>query len=139
MSEHHESILKLLNLYVEEMGFTGTGVCNNGETTLRYSRDMLLNPDGTRSVRLSVLGKCPNGASFKIQLVGVFHIELNETVGEEILETLYKDNTVAILFPYLRSQISLLTTQPNMAPIYLPPMNMVNLFKEAEKRTVADS
>lgn len=34
-----------------------------------------------------------------------------------------KKNTVAIMFPFVRSQISLLTTQPDMVPIVLPPIN----------------
>ena len=37
-------------------------------------------------------------------------------------------NMIAILFPYIRSYISLLTTQPGMAPIVLPAMNIVAMI-----------
>ena len=42
-----------------------------------------------------------------------------------------KKNTVAIMFPFVRSQISLLTTQPDMVPIVLPPINTAK-FEEKE-------
>ena len=38
-------------------------------------------------------------------------------------ESIVKSNTVAIMFPYIRSQVTLLTTQPGMVPIVLPPIN----------------
>ena len=34
-----------------------------------------------------------------------------------------EEYTVAIMFPFIRSQITLLTTQPGMTPIVLPPIN----------------
>ena len=42
----------------------------------------------------------------------------------DVYEHLVKVNTVAIIFPFIRSQISLLTMQPGLAPIMLPPMNL---------------
>ena len=38
---------------------------------------------------------------------------------------LIERNTIAIMFPYVRSYISTLTTQPGMAPVVLPAMNIV--------------
>lgn len=39
-------------------------------------------------------------------------------------ESIIKTNTVAIMFPFVRSQVTLLTTQPGMSPIILPPINI---------------
>lgn len=41
----------------------------------------------------------------------------------EMEENIVKTNTVAIMFPFIRSQVTLLTTQPGMTPIVLPPIN----------------
>ena len=41
----------------------------------------------------------------------------------EMEENIIKNNTVAIMFPFIRSQVTLLTTQPGMTPIVLPPIN----------------
>ena len=38
-------------------------------------------------------------------------------------ESIVKNNTVAIMFPFIRSQVTLLTTQPGITPILLPPIN----------------
>ena len=42
-------------------------------------------------------------------------------------------NALAILFPYIRSYISTITTQPGMAPILLPAMNIVAMLNDQKK------
>ena len=42
-------------------------------------------------------------------------------------------NTLAIMFPYLRSYISIITTQPGMNPIVLPAMNIIALVNDQKK------
>lgn len=42
-------------------------------------------------------------------------------------------NTIAIMFPYIRSYISIITTQPGMNPIVLPAMNIVAMINEQNK------
>lgn len=73
--------------------------------------------------------------------------DVNETIyvnvkGRSIFSTkqenkdLLEKNTIAIMFPYIRSYISSITTQPGMTPIVLPAMNivaMINDQKTAEK------
>ena len=40
----------------------------------------------------------------------------------------FENNAIAILFPYIRSSISIITTQPGIRPIVLPAMNIVAMF-----------
>lgn len=42
-------------------------------------------------------------------------------------ETVINTNTVAIMFPFIRSQVTLMTSQPGMTPIVLPPINTQKL------------
>ncbi|HCO28084.1 MAG TPA: preprotein translocase subunit SecB [Lachnospiraceae bacterium] len=42
-------------------------------------------------------------------------------------------NTIAIIFPYIRSYISIITTQPGMEPIVLPAMNIVAMINDQKK------
>ena len=59
--------------------------------------------------------------------------------GMAIFETkqenqmLIERNTLAIMFPYFRSYVSTLTTQPGMTPIVLPAMNIVAMLAQKEK------
>lgn len=56
-----------------------------------------------------------------VKSIGIFETEQEN-------RTLIERNTIAIMFPYLRSYVSTLTTQPGMAPIVLPPMNVVAML-----------
>lgn len=48
---------------------------------------------------------------------------------QENMDILEK-NTIAIMFPYIRSYISTITTQPGMNPIVLPAMNIVAMVND---------
>lgn len=82
---------------------------------------------------------------------GVFEVILEITVSDEE-ETVYvnvkgraifstqqkngdilEKNTIAIMFPYIRSYISIITTQPGMNPIVLPAMNIVAMINDKKK------
>ena len=43
----------------------------------------------------------------------------SDDYSKEVINT----NTVAIMFPFIRSQVTLLTSQPGMVPIILPAIN----------------
>ena len=59
--------------------------------------------------------------------------------GMAIFETkqenqmLIERNTLAIMFPYFRSYVSTITTQPGMTPIVLPAMNIMTMLAQKEK------
>ena len=61
--------------------------------------------------------------------------------GMAIFETkqenqmLIERNTLAIMFPYFRSYVSTLTTQPGMTPIVLPARNIMTMLSQKEKET----
>ena len=48
-------------------------------------------------------------------------------------EQTMKVNADAILYPYVRAAISMLTTLANVPPVVLPPVNFVKLFEESAK------
>ncbi|MGN0487660.1 MAG: protein-export chaperone SecB [Ruminococcus sp.] len=50
--------------------------------------------------------------------------------NEEEKKILIQQNAIAIMFPYLRSQIILVTTQPDILPIQLPIINITALFND---------
>ena len=46
---------------------------------------------------------------------------------------LVEKNAIAIMFPYIRSYVSTLTTQPGISPIVLPVMNIVSLLNNKQQ------
>jgi len=69
----------------------------------------------------------------EVQCKGMFKLE-NVTQLEEIPDFFYK-NSIAILFPYVRAYVSLVTTQANVPGIILPTLNLSGLEMELRKNT----
>lgn len=64
--------------------------------------------------------------NFTVKLTGIFSLDLSHDLTEEEIEFIISKNTVAILMPYLRSQVTLLTSQPGLQQIMLPIFNVGN-------------
>ena len=59
--------------------------------------------------------------------------EASEVDDEATKDQILKANTVAILFPYVRSIISTITATANIPPIILPPINTYKLISGSLK------
>ena len=64
---------------------------------------------------------------------GLFEFKNVETI-KDIPDFFYK-NSIAILFPYLRAYLSLVTTQANVPGIILPTYNLSGLEEELRSNT----
>lgn len=64
----------------------------------------------------------------KLAAVGKFNCQ-----SDDISAIAFEKNAIAIMFPYIRSQITLLTSQPNLKPIVLPPININALFEKLQE------
>lgn len=69
----------------------------------------------------------------EISCKGIFKFE-NVSSFEEIPDFFYR-NSIAILFPYVRAYLSLVTTQANVPGIILPTLNLSNLETELKTNT----
>lgn len=68
--------------------------------------------------------------TFVVRASGYFRLEDHV----EDRKTIIQQNAVAIVFPYIRSQISLLTAQPEVEPVVLPAMNIAQMVEDAVKK-----
>ncbi len=69
----------------------------------------------------------------EVSCKGIFKFE-NVSSFEEIPDFFYR-NSIAILFPYVRAYVSLVTTQANLPGIILPTLNLSNLETELKGNT----
>lgn len=69
----------------------------------------------------------------KVQCKGMFEFE-NVSNFNDIPDFFYT-NSVAILFPYVRAYLSLVTTQANVPGIILPTYNLSNLKDKLKENT----
>lgn len=123
-----KSFLVLKNLYFESINF---GRDNNMPS--KSETDFDVEYKDLSEFEIEVKLKCIIlGDTFKIEvvLVGVFE---NKEVDVNIRDQVNKINTVSIMFPYLRSELSLITAQPNFPTIDLPIMNINALLENKVK------
>jgi preprotein translocase subunit SecB len=63
--------------------------------------------------------------------VGIFSvIESSENMN---LEDFIKNNSAAIMFPYIREHISSVTQKSGVKPVLLPPINIIALLKKSDE------
>lgn len=67
--------------------------------------------------------------SIDVEIEGVFRLDNWEHPDRN---TIIQSNAIAILFPYLRSVVSMITANANIPPYVIPVMNIVALFNKAE-------
>lgn len=68
----------------------------------------------------------------KAVIIGVFALEIDdsEQSNEHLINDLYKKNAVAILYPYMRSLVSDLSSKGSEMPLTLPPINVASMIEK---------
>jgi len=86
--------------------------------------------DSVYGVTLRYTGHKADEYDVGVQLTGYF--EFDGECEEKLRNELLQKNAAAILFPYLRAQLTLLTTQPETEPIIMPVFNINAMLEQAE-------
>lgn len=71
--------------------------------------------------------------SMKLSVTGVFELE---NIALDKRESFAEVNSVAILFPYIRSLITTYTSNSNVPPLILPPINVLKLIEKEKAKKV---
>lgn len=100
--------------------------------SVKYDKNVSDNNDVRVTIETSLKGD-DDAYDLSITAVGSFKIDF-PNANEEFIESIMKKNTVAIMFPYIRSQITLLTSQPGFKPIVLQPININALIESEEQK-----
>ena len=104
---------------------------NDKEIELRI-RSNISQKQGADIYRITLVlnGDKPDEYSFEISLTGFFAIEDCANITREQKDDLVSKSAIAILMPYLRSEVSLLTAQPGMECVVLPAFNINKMLEE---------
>lgn len=126
----NKNALVLTKIVFDEIKFDRKGFKNNSKFTHTLSFKIGQHEQsGVYRVTLTLDGEKKDEYLVKIRLSGFFVID--ETIDDGKKEFLLTKNTVAILLPYLRSQLSVLTAQPDTDVEVLP---IVNVSSSSEKK-----
>lgn len=133
-NENFESIVQLKHLYFDKIDFWRSGAKVSEENLVfNFTKSYGFNKtnDGCL-VRLecNIHDNASEIITLSVSITGEF---LCKESNPERRDLLLRKNTLAILFPYIRSQISLVLAQPELVPIVLPPMNIDAVFENSEE------
>lgn len=125
-----QSVLKLNKMVFDKIEFQRLGLKTNNELELEIQSNIAQRQDADiYKVTLVLKGKKPEEYTFEISLSGFFSIESHDDLTEDLKNTLITKNSIAILMPYLRSEVSLLTAQPEVECVVLPAFNINNMLE----------
>ena len=128
----NECKLQLLDLYFPSFVFNQQRDNNDNEYNTSFNIEYAINSVDETKVKITIDTIVKNSSEtlkLSLRTVGIFKIDKND-LDSETFDHLAKTNTVAILFPYIRSQVSLLTTQPGLMPVIIPPFNITALISD---------
>ncbi len=70
---------------------------------------------------------------------GLFEFNQDENMDKKISDKVLKANSIAILFPYIRSIITNITASANIPPVVMPPVNTYKLIQFNETQETIKS
>lgn len=119
--EKIKSELKMESFYFLECFISRNAIIENGALTMDLEKEINELDDGKYSVKLTlIVNKEKKDLNVRVVAEGMFSMDNSDA---ELVRSIMNTNAVAIMFPFIRSQVSLLTTQPGMTPIIIPPIN----------------
>ena len=127
MNIENNCILKLNHLLFDEITFNRVNFKSKNDLQVEFGFAFNKRENGEFVSSIRIIGTKKDEYNFVVRASGYFQI--SEAVEDS--DILIQQNAIAIVFPYIRSQISLLTAQPEVDPVILPPMNIAQMVKES--------
>lgn len=131
--DNFKSSLILQKMVFDKIKFERKGFKNNSELEFSLKVQMGTRENEIYKVTLVLSGTKDKEYDILISLTGFFAIENKDDLGDEMVNNLISKNAVAILMPYLRSELTLLTAQPDTDSVVLPPFNINKMMTKKSK------
>ena len=126
--DNYSSVLTLTKMVFDKIEFERKGFKNENELKFRLQVQIGKNRNSAYKVTLVVEGDKKDEYELQISLTGFFEIQNSDELSDSTVQALIEKNAVAILMPYLRSEVTLLTAQPETDRVVLPTFNINKLF-----------
>jgi len=125
------SVLKLTHVIFDEISFRRTGfqARANKEAQLGIASHVEKISEGKYQVSLSMKAIKEREYDAVVSISGYCEIEEDTPHKDKILS----ENAVAILFPYVRAEMTLITAQPETEPLIIPAVNVSALIKQSRE------
>ena len=124
-----ESVLKMEHIVFDRIEFNRAGFKNDNEIKFQFQSEVSISNDGNiYKVSLDAKGNKLEEYMLEISITGFFTFQEADNLDDQRKINLLSKNAVAILMPHLRSQIAILTAQPEVDTVVLPVFNVNNMF-----------
>ena len=129
MKKNNENILMMKDLYFTKFSYENLRDMEASQIDVRHDIKYMSKKENENIIKVIVNTNIKNKKeTIKLELETVGEFEINpadlDSVTKKFIMT---KNTLAIMFPFIRSEISILTTQPGVMPILLQPINLNSL------------
>lgn len=132
-----KAMLQFNRFKVMEMQYRSNLLTNfDEEISPKFGVQVGLNEDNIHQaiVNLEVeIGEESDEDYLKVVIAGFFTFDTDKEVKEDVIYNYYEVNGTAILFPYLRSIVSDLTSKGDDSPIILPTLNIPAMLRAREE------
>ena len=132
--------LELYNVYIEKIEFLRTDSYSIKDQKLDFilEPEIKISDDNKKCkciMNAEIVNKENKSLDIKIIIVGIFGLLDFEKLKSDTRNKLVLKNTLAIIFPYLRSFITTITSQSGIKPIILPPVNISALVNSQSQNS----
>ncbi len=129
---HEEIQQSLSSLRMKNFHFSNIQISFSGEPFEHTKMNLDVSHESldVNSAKVSVTAEIrsePDSLHLILSAEATFSFDSNGNILEN---PLIQRNTVAIMFPFIRSEITLLTSQPGMAPVVIPALNINKLLND---------
>lgn len=124
-----ESILQMNPVVFDELSFKRLSNERSGKSKIRLKLRQTVQKLEDSRYRVTIWAEAEQPEEYiaTAQISGYCTINENDPAKEQLL----KENALAILFPYIRSELTLLTAQPETEPIVWPVMNIQAMMAQS--------
>ena len=129
-----KSALTMKNFYFSKINFENLAKPGNEKLNIGYKVNYFYNEQNDNLIKIvfeTIITSENENFFLSLDAVGIFEI-CPEGLDEVQKNFILKKNTVAIMFPFIRSQVSLITTQPGLKPVLLQPIDVNSLVEQKD-------
>ena len=121
---NYDSVLHMQAIVFDNIEFERKGFKNDNELEFNLEIQIGTDKENRYKVTLILKGNKKDEYEFSVSLSGFFMIEDVKSMDDKLKQNLISKNAAAIMMPYLRSEVTLLTSQPGTDSVVRPIFNI---------------
>ena len=127
-----DGVLQIPRVVFDEISFVRKGFkTESSEIGFQFEQNIEKVEDSRYNVSLRAAVSKDDEYNATVQITGFCIVNENDPNKDQLL----KENAAAILFPYIRAELTLITAQPETDSLVLPVINISTMLQKAEMQS----